>query len=135
MYFSSAFSSSFAKGNQFVAPMTAKRMLVDGAAAVVVGNGVMIGGKRLMGIAGGIYKFASPESAAAWIERTRQVGIAEAQIVSLPKAAGWLGKKRERYLLRAAQCVEAAARQVIAGKRIALIEEAATAEEKWSEIG
>lgn len=133
--FSSAFSGAFARGARYVCPMVAQAALVDGAVADVVDRRVLIGGGLLIGQAGGVYLFRTPATAAAWIEKTRAVAIREAAIIAgldPATAEAWKARKRAKLARRADLVTAAAARQADAGKRAALIEEAAVALEKWA---
>ena len=137
--FSSAFSSAFAgSGLRYIAPMAAQAALHAGAVALVAGSGLLVNRRVLIGQAGGVYSFGSPESAARWVEKTRAAAAGEyftrAQLAaSDPDAlAAWAEKKRKRMARRAVLVTEAAARQSDAAKRRALIEEAALALGKWA---
>lgn len=134
--FSSAFSSAFAGrvAGEFIGPMMAQAALVNGAAWRSAGSSVVIGGRVLIGPAGKTYAFASPQSAARWIENTRGVGIRERALIdSLPVGVveGWREKKREKLAVIAGRLVDAAAVQHDAAKRAALLAESDYCLAKW----
>lgn len=134
--FSSAFSSAWAGrgGVAYICPLMAQAALSDGAAWGMVGDGVQIGGKLLIGPAGKLYAFASPETAARWVENARTVGLAErALMATIPAAtaAGWKAKKREKLAIIAGRLVGSALRQGDSMRRAAMLAEADFALAKW----
>ena len=136
MRFSWSFSSAFANGlGVYVCPMMAQAALADGAAWGMVGDGVQIGGALLIGPAGKLFAFASPETAARWVENARVVGLAERALMATIEpatAAAWKAKKREKLAIIAGRVVNAAARQADALRRAALLAEADFALAKWA---
>src|SRR5574343_63355 len=138
--FSRAFSAAFAgvRSQQpaavYICPLMAQAALADGAAWGMVGDGVQIGGKLLIGPAGKLYAFASPETAARWVENARTVGLAErALMATIPAAtaAGWKAKKREKLAIMAGRLVGSALRQGDSMRRAAMLAEADFALAKW----
>lgn len=133
--FASVFSAAFVGRNAYIAPMAAQSLLLAGLpAGAVAGGGVVVNGRRLIGPRGKAYRFASPESAARWIERTRAAAVGEAATLaglSPVVLASWRERKHARAVSYADRLAEAAARQADAGKRAALIEEAGAALAKW----
>lgn len=133
--FSSAFSSAFDRGlKRYIAPMLAQAALGEGAAWGLVSGVLMIEGAVLIGPAGKTYSFASPESAARWVEHTRAAGIRQVTVVAAmsPEIADiWKEKKREKLAVVAGRLVNAAARQVDSAKRAALVAESDYCLVKW----
>jgi len=133
--FSGAFSSAFrAGGVEYVGPMVAQRALVLGAAVVLSGSGLLVGGRRLIGPAGKVYAFKSAESAALWVDNARNIGLREADLIPKIAAAAaesWKAKKREKLAVIAGRVVDAAARQHDDKKRAALLAEADYCLSKW----
>lgn len=138
--FSSSFSGAFAGvqaqqgGAVYICPLMAQAALADGAAWGMVGDGVQIDGRRLIGPAGKLYVFVSPETAARWVENARIVGMAERALMeSIPAAtaAGWKAKKREKLAIIAGRLVGSALRQGDALRRAAMLAEADFALAKW----
>lgn len=133
--FSAAFSSAFAKGlKKYIAPMMAQAALGDGAAWGLVGGVLMVEGAVLIGPAGKTYTFASPESAARWVEHTRAAGLRQLLVVAAmsPEIAdNWKEKKREKLAVVADRLVNAAAKQGDAGRRAALVAESDYCLTKW----
>ena len=133
--FSSAFSSAFggvAVG--YIGPMRAQSELVAGAGWLVSGSRLIVGGKVLIGPAGKVFAFGSPENAARWVANAVRVGQVEANLrVSLDAAelASWAAKKREKLAVIAGRVVAAAAKQGDEAKRAALLEESDYCLSKW----
>lgn len=136
MMFSSAFAFAFVQPlGAYVCPMMAQDALVDGALWAQAGSGVRIGGALLIGPAGKLFAFASPETAARWVENARVVGLAERALMETIEpatAAAWKAKKREKLAIIAGRVVNAAARQADALRRAALLAEADFALAKWA---
>lgn len=138
--FAGAFSGAFAGvggavGVQYIGPMSAQRAIVQGAAVVVSGSGLMIGGKRLIGPAGKTFAFRSADSAALWVENARNIGLREADLIpgiAAAAALAWKEKKREKLAVIAGRVVDAAARQHDDAKRAALLLEADYCLSKWA---
>lgn len=137
--FSAAFSSAFAgvaSGIAYVGPMRAQQLLTDGAEWAVSGSGLLVAGKRLIGPAGKVFAFASPDNAALWVENARNIGTRErALIASIAPgaAAAWKAKKREKLAVIAGRVIDAAARQHDAAKQAALLAEADYCLAKWAD--
>lgn len=137
--FSAAFSLSFAGVSSgvpagFVCPMVGQALLTDGAAWAVDGHNLLIGGARLIGQAGKVFEFATPENAGRWVENARNIGIRErALMLEIEPAAAALWKERKRAKLAkiAGHVVNAAIRQGDEGKRAALLSEADYCLSKW----
>ncbi|MGV1035371.1 MAG: hypothetical protein ACOYBP_09190 [Microbacteriaceae bacterium] len=131
--FSSEFSAAFAR--VYVGPVMAQAALVDGAAWALAGSAVNIGGALLIGPAGKLYAFASPESAARWVESARVIGRRERDLMETidpATAAAWKAKKRAKLAVIAGRVVNAAARMIDGGRRAALLAEADFCLEKWA---
>jgi hypothetical protein len=135
--FSSAFSSAFARFAEpveYISPMLAQAALGDGAGWGLVGGVLMIEGAILIGPAGKTYSFASPESAARWVEHTRAAGIRQQLVVTAMSpeiAETWKEKKREKLAVVAERLVSAAAKQSDAARRAALVAESDYCLVKW----
>lgn len=115
--------------------MMAQAALADGVQWALEGSGVKIGGALLIGPAGKLFSFASPETAARWVENARVVGLAERELMAAIEpatAAAWKAKKREKLAVIAGRVVNAAARQGDALRRAALLAEADFALAKWA---
>jgi len=136
MMFSSAFSFAFVQPSAaYVCPMMAQAALADGVPWALAGSGVQIGGALLIGPAGKLFAFASPETAERWVENARVVGLAERALMATIEpatAAAWKAKKREKLAVIAGRVVNAAARQGDALRRAALLAEADFALAKWA---
>lgn len=136
MMFSASFSSAFSRAvKKYIAPMMAQAALGEGAAWGLVGGVLMIEGAVLIGPAGKIYSFASPESAGRWVEHTRAAGIRQQTVVasmSAEIAESWKEKKRERLAVVADRLVAAAAKQGDAARRAALVAESDYCLIKWA---
>jgi hypothetical protein len=139
MMFSSAFSSAFVRpaveSGEFIGPMSAQAALVEGAAVVLSGAGLLIGGKKLIGPAGKVFAFKSAESAALWVENARNIGLREKDLIPRIEAAAavaWKAKKREKLAVIAGRLVDAAARQSDVAKRAALLAESDYCLSKWA---
>lgn len=139
MMFSSAFSLSFAGVSAgapagFVCPMMGQALLTDGAGWAVDGHNLLIDGARLIGQAGKVFEFATPENAARWVENARTIGLRErALMLEIDPAAAALWKERKRAKLAkiAGYVVNAAIRQSDGGRRAALLAEAGYCLTKW----
>lgn len=136
MMFSNAFALPFAGAGAggYVCPMTAQQYLADGVAWNLEGSAVRVAGLLLMGQAGKTFAFASPESAAKWVENARNIGIRERYLIaSIDPAAAALWKERKRAKLAkiAGHVVNAAARQADDARRAALLAEASLCLSKW----
>lgn len=140
MMFSSAFSLSFAGvpsgvSGGFVCPMMGQALLTDGAVWAVDGHNLLIGGARLIGQAGKVFEFATPENAGRWVENARNIGQRERLLIAgiEPAAAAlWKARKREKLAVIAGRCVNAAARQGDEAKRAALLAESSYCLSKWA---
>lgn len=133
--FSSAFSSAFAGvARSYIGPVMAQAALVAGAAWEYRAGGLLIDGKQLIGPAGKVFKFASAETAARWVEAQQYIGGKERDLLNTinPAAAAlWKARKREKLEIIAARVVDAAARMSDAGKRAALVAESGFLLSKW----
>lgn len=137
--FSGGFSSNFAGRGAvvsvgYIGPMRAQAALVNGAAWLRSGSGLMIGGALLIGPAGKVFAFASAETAARWADNAKGAGEREALIISslAPElAAAWKARKREKLAVIAGRVVAAAAKQGDEAKRAALLEESDYCLSKW----
>lgn len=135
--FSSAFSSAFAgvaSGVAYVGPMRAQKLLTDGAAWHVSGSRLIVGGKVLIGPAGKVFAFGSPENAARWVDNAVRVGQSEANLrgsLDAAALASWAAKKREKLAVIAGRVVAAAAKQGDEAKRAALLAESDYCLSKW----
>lgn len=137
MTFSGAFASAFAHDFSavYVCPLMAQAALADGAEWALYGHGVKVGGALLIGPAGKSFAFVSPESAAAWVEGARVVGLRERVLMAEIEpgtAAAWKARKREKLAVIAGRVVNAAARMEDAARRAALLAEASFALGKWA---
>jgi hypothetical protein len=139
MMFSSAFSSAFVRpaveSGEFIGPMSAQAALVDGAAVVLSGAGLLIGGKKLIGPAGKVFAFKSAESAAVWVANAAAAGLREQDLIAHidpVTAAEWKVKKRKKLAVIAGRLVDAAARQSDVAKRAALLAESDYCLSKWA---
>ena len=133
--FSSAFSSAFCglKGG-YIGPMKAQAALVGGAGWMVSGSRLIVGGKVLIGPAGKVFAFGSPESAARWVANAVRVGQSEANLrgsLDAAALASWAEKKREKLAVIAGRVVAAAAKQGDEAKRAALLAESEYCLSKW----
>lgn len=136
--FSSAFSSCFAglgpAADGYIAPMMAQAALVGGASWAVSGSGLIVAGKWLIGPAGKVFAFTSPDSAALWVENAKVIGAREAALRATlpgPALASWAVKKREKLAVIAARVVAAAAKQGDEARRAALLAESDYCLSKW----
>lgn len=133
--FSAAFASNFAGVSvEYIAPMTAQAALAGGAHWLASGHELRVAGRVLIGPAGKVFAFASPETAGRWVENARNIGAREAALrASLPAAAldSWAAKKREKLAVIAARVVAAAAGQGDEAKRAALLAESDYCLTKW----
>ena len=96
---------------------------------------MLVAGRRLIGPAGKVFAFASPETAGRWVDNAKNIGIRErALIASIDPAAAaiWKAKKREKLAVIAARVVSAAARVSEEKRRAALIAEADYCLSKWA---
>lgn len=137
--FSSAFSSPFAGvvgdySAGYIGPMKAQAALVAGAGWMVSGSRLIVGGKVLIGPAGKVFAFGSPESAARWVANAVRVGQSEANLrgsLDAAALASWAAKKREKLAVIAGRVVAAAAKQGDEAKRAALLAESDYCLSKW----
>lgn len=133
--FSSAFSSAFVRAAvEYIGPMSAMRELTDGAAWHMRGAGVVIAGRVLIGPAGKIFAFGSPENAVRWVDNARGAGVRERAVIAgiAPEtAAAYKEKKRVKLAIIAGRLVTAAGRQSNAAKRAALLAESDYCLSKW----
>lgn len=137
--FSSAFTSNFAgRAGQvvagFIGPMRAQAALVAGAGWSVSGSRLIVGGKVLIGPAGKVFAFGSPENAGRWVENAVRVGQSEANLrgsLDAAALASWAAKKREKLAVIAGRVVAAAAKQGDEAKRAALLAESDYCLTKW----
>jgi hypothetical protein len=133
--FSDAFSPAFAGVvGGYIGPVMAQAALVAGAAWEMDGGAVLIDGRRLIGPAGKVYAFSSPESAARWIEAQQYIGGKERDLldnINPAAAALWKERKRAKLVVIAGRVIEAAARTADAGKRAALVAESDFLLSKW----
>lgn len=135
--FSSAFSSSFARPlDGYIGPMSAQAALVAGESWRVMGSGLVVARRLLIGPGGKVYAFASAATAARWAENAAGAGLREAQIIAgmdVAKRAAWVEKKRGKLAVVAGRLVAAAAKQSDAAKRAALLDESDYCLAKWGE--
>lgn len=133
--FSSAFASVFAGvQTEYIGPMRAQAALVDGAGWLVSGSRLIVGGKVLIGPAGKVFAFGSPENAARWVANAVRVGQSEANLrgsLDAAALASWAAKKREKLAVIAGRVVAAAAKQGDEAKRAALLAESDYCLSKW----
>lgn len=135
--FAAAFSSAFAGSGavvEYIGPMRAQAALVAGAAWSVSGSRLTIGGAVLIGQAGKVFAFASPETAARWVDNAANIGAREVALIAsiAPEAAAlWKAKKRVKLAVIAGRLVEAAGRTHDAAKQAALLAESSYALSKW----
>ena len=133
---SSAFSSAFRVSvSGYVCPMMAQALLTDGAAWSVSGSRLAIGGAWLIGPAGKVYAFKSPESAAVWVANAAAAGLRERDLIAHidpVTAVAWKAKKRAKLAIIAGRLVDAAARQADEAKRAALLAESDYCLSKWA---
>lgn len=140
--FASAFAGCFAgRGGAvvvpvgFIGPMRAQAVLTDGGAWSVLGSGLVVGGALLIGPAGKVFAFASPESAARWVDNAKNIGVRERALaleIAAAAVASWRAKKREKLAVIAGRLVDAAARQYDEAKRAALLAESDYCLAKWA---
>lgn len=133
--FSSAFSTAFVRPPvACVGPMMAQAALADGAAWEMWGRALVIGGRLLVGPAGKVYAFASPETAAKWASNAAGAAQRERLLMATidpAAAAGYKAKKRAKLAVIAARLCDAAARQHEVAKRAALLAESDYCLSKW----
>lgn len=133
--FASSFAAVFAGIEQrYICPVMAQAALVGGIGWQMEGDGLAVGGRRLIGPAGKVFAFASPATAARWIESTRYIGERERDLIAAidpVPAALWKARKREKLAVIAARVIGAAARTADDAKRAALIAEADFLLNKW----
>lgn len=134
--FAAAFSAAFAgAAGGYIAPMMAQAALHAGAAAHLNESSFMIvNGRVLIGIAGKAYQFASEQTAAVWVDRTKAAAAGEffvRQTLSPESLIAWEAKKRAEMEKRAAHAVGHALRHQDPRIRAALIAEASFCLEKW----
>jgi len=133
--FSAAFSRAWAGRGGYVCPVMAQALLFDGVASVVLGSALLVGGKKLIGPAGKVYAFGSPESAIKWAENAAAVVARERALMATIApgvAAAWKAKKREKLAVIAGRVVDSAARQSDPAKRAALLAESDYCLGKWA---
>lgn len=126
--------AAFVLPEGYLCPMCAQLALLRGAAWVFDGGRLQIGGALLMGAAGGVFAFASMETAARWVQLNRERAAAELAMLgklTAGEAAAWVVKKRAGLAIRACAALENAAKQADVDKRGALLLEAAFCQEKW----
>lgn len=134
MPFSSSFSGAFVQALPvYITPMLAQEAFYAGELWAF--DGVLrVGGKILIGLSGKPYAFASEATAATWCEYGRRVIEGERALVArlTPQVqAGWVARKREKLLTRAAAIYERAMLQKDTAKAAALVREALWCETKW----
>lgn len=137
--FSSAFASCFAGVSGqvvagFIGPMRAQAALVAGVGWSVSGSRLIVGGKVLIGPAGKVFAFGSPENAGRWVANAVRVGQSEANLrgsLDAAALASWAAKKREKLAVIAGRVVAAAAKQGDEAKRAALLAESDYCLSKW----
>lgn len=133
--FSSDFAYCFAGSrSEYIGPMKAQAALVGGAGWLVSGSRLIVGGKVLVGPAGKVFAFGSPENAARWVANAVRVGQSEANLrgsLDAAALASWAAKKREKLAVIAGRVVAAAAKQGDEAKRAALLEESDYCLSKW----
>jgi hypothetical protein len=115
--------------------MRAQAALVAGAQWYVDGSRMFIDGALLIGPAGKVFCFSSPETAARWVDNARNIGTREALLIQAiaPEASAiWKAKKRVKLAVIAGRLVEAAGRCHDAGKRAALLADSDYALNKWA---
>lgn len=150
--FASAFSSAFSGGvglplewacvalpDGKVGTLLAQVGLLRGESATRAEDGRLVIGERdLVGPAGKVYSFASPESAAIWagiVEDRGRRELALSREMSLTARAAWLARKRRQLEFDAAHRVERAQRIADADIRGALIADSTFALIKWAHCG
>lgn len=114
--------------------MKAQAALVAGAGWLVSGSRLIVGGKVLIGPAGKVFAFGSPESAARWVANAVRIGQSEANLrgsLDAAALASWAAKKREKLAVIAGRVVAAAAKQGDEAKRAALLAESDYCLSKW----
>lgn len=134
------FSSSFAYAftgvkSGCIGPVMAAAAMLAGAAVAMEGPSLRIGGRLLIGPAGKVYEFASPESAAAWLAGTKGAAVGELNALAVMPAArkaAWLDGKRQKLAAIAGRVVEAALKMTDEERRAALLAEADYCLKKWS---
>jgi len=131
--FSQAFAGRAPRGG-FIGPVMAQAAMIEGADVAMDGAQLLIGGNVLIGPAGKVYEFSSPNSAAVWVENTMNVGAREWEILAAMKPelrARWIEGKRKRLAKVATRVVDAALRVPDEAKRAALLDEADFCLKKW----
>lgn len=135
--FSSAFSKAFASGERsYIAPQQAQKAILAGAVGVLEVDGLVIGGRLLISLAGRPMRFQSDETAARYCELLAIRGASELGLIAnLPATAKavWLPKKVASLRAYSDKAYSAAARQQGA-IRAALIDEAHGADMRADEI-
>ena len=137
--FSSVFAARFAGVGGwvvpgYIGPMKAQAALVSGAGWMVSGSRLIVGGKVLIGPAGKVFAFGSPENAGRWVANAVRVGQVEENMrgsLDAAALASWAAKKREKLAVIAGRVVAAAAKQGDEAKRAALLAESDYCLSKW----
>ena len=120
---------------EYIGPTMAQAALVDGAAWSVVGDGLEIAGKRLIGPAGKTFAFSSADNAARWVDNAKTIGARERSLmaeISPDAAEAWKERKRAKLEVISYRVLEAAGRQSDQAKMAALVEESWFLIFKWS---
>ena len=88
----------------------------------------------MIGPAGKVFAFGSPENAGRWVANAVRVGQVEANLrgsLDAAALASWSAKKREKLAVIAGRVVAAAAKQGDEAKRAALLAESDYCLTKW----
>lgn len=125
----------FVLPTEYVCPMCAQLALLRGAAWVHDGGRLLIGGAVLLGRAGGVFGFATPATAARWVQLNQDRAAMELEALALLSAGesdGWKAGRRLVLAEYGRQVVERAAGMQDPDKRAALIAESNFSALKWA---
>ena len=120
--------------SDYVCDKAAAVLLLRGVAWSFDGGALRVGGAALVGSAGGVYRFGSAATAGRWVAES--VGKLRADLVaycglSSADSAAWLGAVNAGLAAYAGRLVNNAAKQLHAGRRAALLAEAALCDGLW----
>lgn len=118
----------------YIAPMCAQLALMRGAAVDYDAGRLRVGGALLMGRAGGVFNFASSDSAERWVQINRDRAAAELRAInklSAAEAAAWRADRAAVLARYAVGVVGAMSRHADADIRAGLRAEADFSLVKW----
>lgn len=119
----------------FICPQVAQLALMRGAAWSFAGGRVSIGGAVLVGQAGGVYEFVGIDTAANWVQLTRERGAAELGTLAgmgESEAAIWKAARRAALMAYAARVIDRAAAVADQAKQAAMVQESNFSALKWA---